>query len=53
MSAPDETHKAARDKLGELLRGASDHILLLTATLHKGDPVNFIWVNPPTLLGDS
>jgi superfamily II DNA or RNA helicase len=27
--------------LGELLRDASDHILLLTATPHKGDPKNF------------
>ncbi|MBC7221196.1 DUF3883 domain-containing protein [Candidatus Bipolaricaulota bacterium] len=41
MSASDETHKSLRYKLGELLRDASDHILLLTATPHKGDPENF------------
>jgi len=41
MSASDETHKSLRYKLGELLRDTSDHILLLTATPHKGDPVNF------------
>ncbi|MGC8731617.1 MAG: helicase-related protein, partial [Halothiobacillaceae bacterium] len=41
MSAADETHKSLRYKLGELLRETSDHLLLLTATPHKGDPVNF------------
>ncbi|PWB47226.1 MAG: helicase [Candidatus Methylomirabilota bacterium] len=41
MSAADETHKSLRYKLGELLRDMSDHILLLTATPHKGDPLNF------------
>lgn len=41
MSASDETHKTARYRLGELLRDSADHILLLTATPHKGDPVNF------------
>jgi superfamily II DNA or RNA helicase len=41
MSAADETHKSLRYKLGELLRDASDHLLLLTATPHKGDPLNF------------
>ncbi|MCE5255109.1 MAG: DUF3883 domain-containing protein [Actinomycetia bacterium] len=41
MSAADESHKSLRYKLGELLRDTSDHILLLTATPHKGDPVNF------------
>lgn len=41
MSAADETHKSLRYKLGELLRDTSDHLLLLTATPHKGDPVNF------------
>lgn len=41
MSASDETHKSMRYKLGELLRDTSDHVLLLTATPHKGDPVNF------------
>jgi SNF2 family DNA or RNA helicase len=41
MSAADESHKSLRYRLGELLRDSSDHILLLTATPHKGDPVNF------------
>ena len=41
MSATDETHKSLRYRLGELLRDCSDHLLLLTATPHKGDPVNF------------
>ena len=41
MSASDETHKTARYRLGELLRDSSDHLLLLTATPHKGDPANF------------
>ncbi|MEW6228122.1 MAG: helicase-related protein [Bacillota bacterium] len=41
MSAADETHKSQRYKLGELLRDTSDHLLLLTATPHKGDPLNF------------
>ena len=41
MSASDETHKTARYRLGELLRDTADHLLLLTATPHKGDPANF------------
>ncbi len=41
MSASDESHKTARYRLGELLRDTTDHLLLLTATPHKGDPVNF------------
>jgi superfamily II DNA or RNA helicase len=41
MSAFDLEHKTLRYRLGELLRDASDHLLLLTATPHKGDPVNF------------
>ena len=41
MSARDETHKSLRYKLGEILRDTSDHFMLLTATPHKGDPVNF------------
>ena len=41
MSARDETHKSQRYRLGEILRDNSDHILLLTATPHKGDPDNF------------
>ena len=41
MSARDESHKSQRYRLGELLRDTSDHLLLLTATPHKGDPENF------------
>ena len=41
MSARDETHKSQRYRLGELLRDSTDHLLLLTATPHKGDPQNF------------
>src|SRR5262247_380118 len=41
MSASDESHKSLRYKLGELLRDTVDHLLLLTATPHKGDPQNF------------
>jgi superfamily II DNA or RNA helicase len=41
MSASDESHKSLRYRLGELLRDTSDHMLLLTATPHKGDPQNF------------
>lgn len=41
MSARDDTHKSQRYRLGELLRDSADHILLLTATPHKGDPQNF------------
>ena len=41
MSASDESHKSLRYKLGELLRDTSDHLLLLTATPHRGDPENF------------
>lgn len=41
MSAADETHKSLCNKLGELLRDTSDHLLLLTAAPHKGDPENF------------
>ena len=41
MYAADESHKSLRYRLGELLRDTSDHMLLLTATPHKGDPQNF------------
>src|SRR5213593_2051030 len=41
MSAADDSHKSLRYKLGELLRDISDHMLLLTATPHRGDPENF------------
>jgi superfamily II DNA or RNA helicase len=41
MSAADESHKSMRYRLGELLRDTADHMLLLTATPHKGDPLNF------------
>ena len=41
MSARDAEHKSLRYRLGEMLRDTSDHLLLLTATPHKGDPGNF------------
>jgi len=41
MSWTPPARKTARYALGELLRDSSDHLLLLTATPHKGDPVNF------------
>ena len=41
MSWSPPAAKTARYALGELLRNTSDHLLLLTATPHKGDPVNF------------
>jgi len=41
MSWSPPSRKTARYALGELLRDASDHYLLLTATPHKGDPQNF------------
>ena len=41
MSWSPPAAKTARYALGELLRDSADHLLLLTATPHKGDPVNF------------
>ncbi|MEJ5260931.1 MAG: helicase-related protein [Anaerohalosphaeraceae bacterium] len=41
MSWSPPSKKTARYALGELLRDTTDHILLLTATPHKGDPTNF------------
>jgi len=41
MSWTPPGRKTARYALGELIRDTSDHILLLTATPHKGDPTNF------------
>jgi len=41
MSWTPPSRKTARYALGELLRETCDHLLLLTATPHKGDPVNF------------
>lgn len=41
MSAAAEDKKSLRYRLGELLRDTTDHSLLLTATPHKGDPLNF------------
>jgi len=41
MSWSPPARKTARYALGELLRDSSDHMLLLTATPHKGDPTNF------------
>jgi len=41
MSWSPPARKTARYALGELLRETADNLLLLTATPHKGDPVNF------------
>ena len=41
MSWSPPARKTARYALGELLRDSADHLLLLTATPHKGDPQNF------------
>lgn len=41
MSWTPPSKKTARYALGELLRDSSDHLLLLTATPHKGNPENF------------
>ncbi|MBI5740561.1 MAG: DUF3883 domain-containing protein [Nitrospirae bacterium] len=41
MSWTPPSRKTSRYALGELLRDTSDHMLLLTATPHKGDPANF------------
>src|SRR5215510_12303260 len=41
MSWTPPARKTARYGLGELLRDTADHLLLLTATPHKGDPANF------------
>jgi superfamily II DNA or RNA helicase len=41
MSAASPDRKSLRYRLGELLRDTTDHLLLLTATPHKGDPDNF------------
>ncbi len=41
LSWTPPARKTARYALGEVLRDTSDHILMLTATPHKGDPRNF------------
>jgi superfamily II DNA or RNA helicase len=41
MSARDAEHKTERYRLGERLSAQTDHLVLLTATPHKGDPENF------------
>ena len=41
MAWTPPARKTARYALGELLRDSADHLLLLTATPHKGDPGNF------------
>jgi SNF2 domain-containing protein len=41
LSWTPPSRKTARYALGEILRDISDHLLLLTATPHKGDPENF------------
>lgn len=43
MSWSPPAGKTARYALGELLHDGADHILLLTATPHKGDPQNFTY----------
>ena len=40
MSA-DQKRKSQRYRLGEMLRDGTDHLLLLTATPHKGEPEGF------------
>jgi len=41
MSAASPDKKSLRYKLGEDLSNQTDHLLLLTATPHRGDPLNF------------
>lgn len=41
MSWTPPARKTARYALGELLRDSTDHMLMMTATPHKGDPTNF------------
>ena len=41
MSASDADHKSDRYVLGEVLSKKAEHFVLLTATPHKGDPLNF------------
>ncbi len=41
MSWTPPARKTARYALGELLRDRCDHLLMLTATPHKGDPEHF------------
>ena len=41
MSWTPPARKTERYALGELIRDTTDHLLLLTATPHKGDPTNF------------
>lgn len=41
MSASSVDKKSMRYKLGEDLGERTDHFLMLTATPHKGDPINF------------
>ena len=47
MSWSPPASKAARYALGEILRDSADHILLLAATPHKGDPRNFTLLLQP------
>ncbi len=41
MSAANYEHKTLAYQLGESLSKLTDHLLLMTATPHKGDPENF------------
>ncbi len=38
----DKLERTRRYRLGEVLTGHTEHLLLLTATPHKGDPDNFL-----------
>lgn len=41
MSAYSQEHKTLAYRLGEALSERTDHLLMMTATPHKGDPENF------------
>jgi len=41
MSADDDSHKSLAYELGERLSELTDHLLLMTATPHKGNPEHF------------
>src|SRR5713101_5668087 len=41
MSARDAEHKTERYRLGEMLSDHCDHLVMLTATPHRGDEENF------------
>ncbi|MCL6596914.1 MAG: DEAD/DEAH box helicase family protein [Firmicutes bacterium] len=41
MSAQDRDHPTLAYRIGQALSDMTDHLLLMTATPHKGDPVHF------------